>query len=106
SLSQFSRSPASNRRVDRLPPADRYPSYRKPCRSIGQGDLLPQGHRIRHPGRLPRHPPPPQKQMMMARGAEKVLDIEERRKNGIATPTPPQRVTTSPAREVVMKGDD
>ena len=47
-----------------------------------------------------------QKRMMMAMGAEKYLDIEERLKNGIATPIPPQRVATSPAREVVMKGDD
>src|SRR6201989_169429 len=44
--------------------------------------------------------------MMMAMGAEKYLDIEERLKNGIANPIPPQRVTTSPAREVVMKGDE
>ena len=43
---------------------------------------------------------------MMAMGASEYLDIEERLKNGIAKPIPPQRVATSPAREVVMKGDD
>ena len=43
---------------------------------------------------------------MMAMGASEYLEIEERLKNGIAKPIPPQRIATSPAREVVMKGDD
>jgi 2,5-furandicarboxylate decarboxylase 1 len=43
---------------------------------------------------------------MMAMGASEYLEIEERLKNGIAKPIPPQRVATSPAREVVMKGED
>src|SRR5580692_10019595 len=47
-----------------------------------------------------------QKRMMMAMGASEYLDIEDRLKNGIAKPIPPERVATSPAREVVMKGDD
>src|SRR5579863_5245412 len=47
-----------------------------------------------------------QARMMMSMGAGKYLDIEERLKNGIANPIPPQRITTSPAREVVMKGED
>jgi 2,5-furandicarboxylate decarboxylase 1 len=47
-----------------------------------------------------------QQRMMMAMGASEYLEIEERLKNGIAKPIPPQRVATSPAREVVMKGDD
>src|SRR6202034_452780 len=47
-----------------------------------------------------------QQRMMMGMGASEYLEIEERLKNGIAKPIPPQRVATSPAREVVMKGDD
>src|SRR6201996_9458518 len=47
-----------------------------------------------------------QQRMMMAMGASEYLDIEERLKNGIAKPIPPERVATSRAREVVMKGDD
>src|SRR5271163_1229578 len=43
---------------------------------------------------------------MMAMGASEYLEIEERLKNGIAKPIPPQRVATSPTREVVMKGED
>ena len=47
-----------------------------------------------------------QQRMMMAMGASEYLEIEDRLKNGIAKPIPPERVATSPAREVVMKGDD
>src|ERR1700684_1463179 len=43
---------------------------------------------------------------MMAMGASEYPEIEERLKNGIANPIPPQRIATSPAREGVMKGDD
>jgi 2,5-furandicarboxylate decarboxylase 1 len=43
---------------------------------------------------------------MMAMGAGEYQQIEERLKNGINNPIPPQRVATSPAREIVMKGED
>jgi len=43
---------------------------------------------------------------MMAMGADEYLQIEERLKNGINNPIPPQRIATSPAREIVMKGED
>src|SRR6202040_4373611 len=37
---------------------------------------------------------------MMAMGASEYLEIEERLKNGIAKPIPPERIATSPARAV------
>ncbi len=43
---------------------------------------------------------------MMAMGATKYPEIEERLKNGINNPIPPERVVSSPTREIVMKGDD
>src|SRR5579872_5853907 len=43
---------------------------------------------------------------MMAMAATEYLQIEERLKNGINNPIPPQRVASSPAREIVMKGED
>jgi 2,5-furandicarboxylate decarboxylase 1 len=42
---------------------------------------------------------------IMAMGAREYPEIEDRLKNGINNPIAPQRVETSPAREVVMKGD-
>src|SRR5579872_1745066 len=43
---------------------------------------------------------------MMAMGADEYLQIEERLKNGINNPIPPQRIATSPAREIIMRGED
>ena len=43
---------------------------------------------------------------MMAMGATEYLQIEDRLKKGINTPIPPERVASSPTREIVMKGDD
>src|ERR1700691_5905904 len=42
----------------------------------------------------------------MAMGAHEFIDIEKRLRNGIDNPIPPQRIATSPTREVVMKGED
>ena len=42
----------------------------------------------------------------MAMGEHEFLDIEKRLRNGIDNPIPPQRIATSPTREVVMKGED
>jgi 2,5-furandicarboxylate decarboxylase 1 len=43
---------------------------------------------------------------MMATGATEYLQIEERLKKGLTNPIAPERVATSPTREIVMKGDD
>src|ERR1700733_2664266 len=43
---------------------------------------------------------------MMAMGATEYLQIEERLKKGLNNPIPPERVASSPTREIVMKGDD
>src|SRR6202048_3760318 len=43
---------------------------------------------------------------MMAMGATEYLEIEDRLKNGINNPIAPERVASSPTREIVMKGDD
>jgi 2,5-furandicarboxylate decarboxylase 1 len=43
---------------------------------------------------------------MMAMGATEYLQIEERLKQGLTSPIAPERVASSPAREIVMKGDD
>jgi 2,5-furandicarboxylate decarboxylase 1 len=43
---------------------------------------------------------------MMAMGATEYLQIEERLKKGLTNPIAPERVATSPTREIVMKGDD
>src|ERR1700722_16302011 len=43
---------------------------------------------------------------MMAMGATEYLQIEERLKKGLTNPIPPERVASSPTREIVMKGDD
>jgi 2,5-furandicarboxylate decarboxylase 1 len=43
---------------------------------------------------------------MMAMGATEYLQIEERLKKGLTSPIPPERVASSPTREIVMKGDD
>src|ERR1700736_6370519 len=43
---------------------------------------------------------------MMAMGATEYLQIEDRLKNGITNPIAPERVASSPTREIVMKGDD
>jgi 2,5-furandicarboxylate decarboxylase 1 len=43
---------------------------------------------------------------MMAMGATEYLRIEDRLKKGINNPIPPERVASSPTREIVMKGDD
>jgi 2,5-furandicarboxylate decarboxylase 1 len=43
---------------------------------------------------------------MMAMGATEYLEIEDRLKNGINHPIAPERVASSPTREIVMKGDD
>jgi 2,5-furandicarboxylate decarboxylase 1 len=43
---------------------------------------------------------------MMAMGASEYLQIEDRLKNGINNPIAPERVESSPAREIVMRGDD
>src|SRR5580704_432871 len=43
---------------------------------------------------------------MMAMGATEYLQIEERLKKGLNNPIAPERVATSPTREIVMKGDD
>jgi 2,5-furandicarboxylate decarboxylase 1 len=43
---------------------------------------------------------------MMSMGATEYLQIEERLKKGLTNPIPPERVATSPTREIVMKGDD
>src|ERR1700761_4950784 len=39
----------------------------------------------------------------MAMGAQEFLEIEKRLRNGIDNPIPPERIATSPTREVVMK---
>jgi 2,5-furandicarboxylate decarboxylase 1 len=43
---------------------------------------------------------------MMAMGATEYLQIEERLRNGINNPIPPERIASSPTREIAMKGDD
>lgn len=43
---------------------------------------------------------------MMAMGATEYLQIEDKLKNGINNPISPQRVASSPTREIVMSGDD
>jgi 2,5-furandicarboxylate decarboxylase 1 len=43
---------------------------------------------------------------MMAMGATEYLQIEDRLRKGINNPIPPEHVASSPAREIVMKGDD
>src|ERR1700689_3594992 len=43
---------------------------------------------------------------MMSMGATEYLQIEERLKKGLNNPIPPERVASSPTREIVMKGDD
>jgi 2,5-furandicarboxylate decarboxylase 1 len=43
---------------------------------------------------------------MMAMGATEYREIEDRLKNGIDNPIAPERVASSPTREIVMKGDD
>ena len=43
---------------------------------------------------------------MMAMGATEYLEIENRLRSGIDKPIPPERIATSPAREIVMKGDE
>jgi 2,5-furandicarboxylate decarboxylase 1 len=43
---------------------------------------------------------------MMAMGATEYQEIEDRLKNGINNPIAPERIASSPTREIVMKGDD
>jgi 2,5-furandicarboxylate decarboxylase 1 len=43
---------------------------------------------------------------MMAMGATEYQEIEDRLRNGITNPIAPERVASSPTREIVMKGDD
>jgi 2,5-furandicarboxylate decarboxylase 1 len=43
---------------------------------------------------------------MMSMGATEFRQIEDRLKKGIDNPIPPERVASSPTREIVMKGDD
>ncbi|MGD0846699.1 UbiD family decarboxylase [Bradyrhizobium sp.] len=43
---------------------------------------------------------------MMAMGATEYLQIEERLKQGLNNPIAPERVASSPTREIVMKGDE
>jgi 2,5-furandicarboxylate decarboxylase 1 len=43
---------------------------------------------------------------IMAMGATEYQEIEDRLKNGITNPIAPERVASSPTREIVMKGDD
>jgi 2,5-furandicarboxylate decarboxylase 1 len=43
---------------------------------------------------------------MMSMGATEFLQIEERLRKGLTNPIPPERVASSPTREIVMKGDD
>jgi 2,5-furandicarboxylate decarboxylase 1 len=43
---------------------------------------------------------------MMAMGATEYREIEDRLKNGIDNPIAPERVASSPTREIVMKGDE
>src|ERR1700686_3718874 len=43
---------------------------------------------------------------MMSMGATEFLQIEKRLKKGLDNPIPPERVASSPTREIIMKGDD
>jgi len=43
---------------------------------------------------------------MMAMGATEYQEIEDRLKNGINNPIAPERIASSPTREIVMKGDE